>query len=310
VAKVQPNKRKTARAEDSDDDASAPAAKVPRSRVTARAGPKRGKGAGDAPSVPAAAEKESDLLDDDTFIEDLLEEETTKVLGKSAGVCAADSASPTHARQEERACELPSGGKGDKDALLGDARRSVSKHSSQSSAVPDTPQPTSPVNSIAGSPAAARLGESSVQAQQQCTVVGSDSDSDDEDPAEKFARRFRERNAKNKSEQNLQASPLGRMSAVDECASAAASETLPRCANGAASRDAPAVSTSRPSPGQVGGEGTGARKVISIESPSPEARRIRAPMSPRSSVPASAAGGGSEKPVVSLAERRKALLGL
>jgi len=322
-------KRKTAQAQDPDDEDAPAPSRAPRTRPTGRTAPRK------AISAPAVADLGLELDMCRGFLDDLVcgssdgiapqPQRSCADKQKSAYVIIADSidrvdvesGSPRHAHQDKQyraSSDLPSAGKG-KDVELGDARRSMSK-SSQGSAVPDTPEPTPPIASWTNAAPNAKLGESSVQAEERSIALGSDSD-DDVDPAEKFrlARLLR-----NKSQHNSQGSPQATLSQEARMHSFSQSDDTPVLqlvkkpgavlaeAQGretARARDAPAPVAERP--GKI--SSAGARSVQSPDSSHQANRSTSPPSRRRGKSPVESHGNLASKPIVSLKDRMKALLG-
>ncbi len=316
VGTEPPAKRKAAGAADADSTEADPAPKkrAPRSRPTGPAAARKANGGTSRASRQLSPLKEAtevtDFLDDDEgmgLLEDLLADDEAPLISSRhmptaetrSGRRKPESDSPEHVREEQGASKPHSGQKG-KEECSDSARRSISIHSSSSSAVPDTPEAATPQASARESEE--NGGNSSGQALGFRAAVASksDDDSDDEDPAARWRRRMDERNNKSASQQKSQASPSGSLptgrntvaraaDSDDDVAIVQVSKNLPEdWRDKYGSKDA-ACKESSPSPSE------GRRKVtrtnLGSQSPSVLSR----------SPPA--------KPVVSLAERLKMMRG-
>ena len=317
VGKKPPAKRKAAAAPgaDSGGEEPAPKKKGPRSRPTAATARKKGNGAQpDATSQAAASSKKptqvTDLMDDSEgmgLLDDLCADD-----GEVPGTVAAADEPAARSSGRQRECSSPqreskpqSGQKG-KEECVDNVKRSASIYSSASPSIPDTPE-------AAAAPATAsesegKAGSSSVRAPAHRLDSDDESDSDDEDPAAKWRRRMEERRNKSASQPNSQASPSGSLTSARHAASAVR-------ADGTGSDDDVAiVQIAKGLPGECRDKyaSKGAACTAASPSPSEGTRSTRCEVSrrhSRSRSPPARTLSPSSKPVVSLADRMKAIRG-
>ena len=276
---------------------------------------KKGSGAQlEATSQSAASPKNpfalSESMDDSEgmgLLDDLCADD-----GEVPGPVAAADESAARSSGRQRECSSPqreskpqSGQKG-KEECVDNVKRSASIYSSASPSIPDTPE-------AAAAPATAsesegKAGSSSVRAPAHRLDSDDESDSDDEDPAAKWRRRMEERRNKSASQPNSQASPSGSLTSARHAASAV------RADGNGSDDDVAIVQIAKGLPGEWRDKyaSKGAACTAASPSPSEGTRSTRCEVSrrhSRSRSPPARTLSPSSKPVVSLADRMKAIRG-
>ena len=359
LANDAPAKRKAQ--PDDDDDGCVSLNTEPRARKTARQAPSKGKGSGSAVGGAAsfsssAARKATDYLPDDMGIDFLMELagcedrkgaegapqkaaplrrcDTLPNTGSIAKPIAQNPAGSSQSGEQQRskdrvqACLTDSR---NEEAMVGDTPCRLSKHSSQSSAVPDTPEHSLPGGK---SPCTGTVPEGHVDssAKAATNMTGrSDSDSDsDEDPQEAFARKFRERMRGKGLQQSSQTALVADAAASGSMS--AGKSGVPGQSGSAGGGHAKSPHGERASPKASTGAVPVLRPAILIDEEDdhitlgklkqdrPSAREFTANSRPSSGTddavsppartrPTTTTSQVSSKPVVSLAERMKQLRG-
>ena len=252
----------------------------------------------------------TDLVDDSEgmgLLDDLCADD-----GEVPGPVAAADEPTARSSGRQRECSSPqreskpqSGQKG-KEECVDNVKRSASIYSSASPSIPDTPE-------AAAAPATAsesegKAGSSSVRAPAHRLDSDDESDSDDEDPAAKWRRRMEERRNKSASQPNSQASPSGSLTSARHAASAV------RADGNGSDDDVAIVQIAKGLPGEWRDKyaSKGAACTAASPSPSEGTRSTRCEASrrhSRSRSPPARTLSPSSKPVVSLADRMKAIRG-
>jgi len=341
---------------DDDDEDCVSLNTEPKARKTARQAPSKGKGGrstvgGAASCSSSAARKATDYLPDEMGIDFLMElagcEDQSgadgaprkavplrrcDTLQKDGSVAQPIAQNPAEdfSQSGKQLCSKNAmtsclADARNAEALAGDTPHRLSKHSSQSSAVPDTPERSSP---DANYPCTGTVGDGhgDSSAKAVTNLVGrSDSDSDsDEDPQEAFARKFQERMRGKGSHQNSQTAASGSTHAEkdgepgqsgsaggDHAKSSAGLRASLKASTGAVPVLRPAVSTDEEEDdvtlAKLKQDRPSALGVTANSRPSSETDDDISP--PTRTRPTTTSSHVSAKPVISLADRMKQVRG-